>query len=447
MNGTNTAVPAWEQYLFDPTAPSARIDPARWNTEFVRRISLYQGALLDKKESGRLIFPVDERVSLLEKIDALGYTFVQTDIDALIHRRSDAPMFFSHSLKEIPYLILQAYLENHIDEHDASYALLRWSCESQVEEDISLNPTSSESFRYREYQLLTNNTTDISTLYLFSRHLTDMFGASSFASLIEKIKHNLQPEPYKTRFFVLHRLEDPLLTAVRDSLNECNQGPFILKDSTGIFQQIVIPPDFLNFIYFCKYGQQTIYPLPALGYSSKEKLSDFSQRVVSIPFPRNAIHYPKYIHLFEATPLSAYSHDVNYHCLVESANPDREFWTKLALTPEFSFGMKESLLDRNLPFYTYKQCPLFCFSESFEFSDRFWLSYASSVSLLDYKEEAVDALRKSFSSLWNSSMKDLYSKESLKSCLEKLQRSLDTHGYHGDLFSFHKQLDILLSVV
>lgn len=416
------SIPLWEQYLSNPSNPSARIDPDRWNTEFVRRI------------------PVHQRIDLIEKIDALDYVFTDADLDALTHRHSNAPVFSSSS-DDIPYLILQAYLENKIDSHSASHALLRWACENQVLLDRFFHANvPNEMFRYAEYPLIEDGQVQLDGLKILELHLKNLFPEGRILELSETLQKMHQETPYKTRFFAISRKKDPLLESIHTVMEAWIQGPFVLKLMDGaFFSQLILPPDLLHSIYSFQYGPQAIVPTPVLGYFSKEKLSDYHQRVVSIPFPRNAVFYPPRIHEHQALPLSAYLHDANYHCLIESANPDRGFWTKLALSQGLSEEFRRHLLDRELLIYAVHS---FAEDQTLEPSDRFWLVCGVCAR---FAKDNLKTLSENFISLWNSSLQDRYPIESLERCITKLENTIEKDRL--DIIVIRKKLTGLLPLI
>lgn len=124
----------------------------------------------------------------------------------------------------------------------------------------------------------------------------------------------------------------------------------------NILTVLVLPPALWRKMLAVRFQEQAIVLKPVLGYRSIEKLSNFNERVIGVPSPFLPVQSP--IHESIAVDgIAFYNHDLLYHAYVESANPHREFWTKLALTIRDNPTIQDNklifqtLVDRNFPLY------------------------------------------------------------------------------------------------
>jgi len=166
--------------------------------------------------------------------------------------------------------------------------------------------------------------------------------------------------------------------------------PCVWKSKTC--EYMIIPSPALWAVFLkSQFGDQAIHPVVGLGYSHREKLSDWTQRVVGIT--GRFAPGPQRVHKAASNPPMLYLHDL-YHHFVDSTNPHRKFWVLLARyirdikLPEEAdcntVGWKEHLrqafLDRDMQPYAYTEC--------FSVEQAFWMSLARCLTYEKLSDES-----------------------------------------------------------
>jgi len=126
--------------------------------------------------------------------------------------------------------------------------------------------------------------------------------------------------------------------------------PFVNMKGPEYLDVLMIPPNLFQQFLNLKFGSQAIECSPVIGYRDIEKLSDPTKRVVSI-CGRSIAPCHK-VHSYDGTkyPASMLFHDY-YHCLIESSNPHRPIYAKIAMLPGITQKLKNLFLDRELVDY------------------------------------------------------------------------------------------------
>lgn len=220
------------------------------------------------------------------------------------------------------YSAFDAYLENRLDQETmCTLFLYDACCKTREKEGTPLKSLQAHQL-YDEHGRINKG-----VLHVLKEATKEYLSPEQFLQLIETFK---SWPAHRTQFFAITRFDDPLLRDIAHP-NELNWGLFVrrlgLCDGVERVQQMVVPPHLMYAIHKAKWGDNAMLPDPALGFSWKEKLSDTSKRVVSIP---SFFLLPERVHEMRADPLSIYHHDLVYHLAIESANPHRKIWADFA---------------------------------------------------------------------------------------------------------------------
>lgn len=239
------------------------------------------------------------------------------------------------SRETISAAILKAHLEGQIDEMEAARHFLHLRC-------LTSNKTTQvHSIHINEgWDLLTKALPNWDTVAL------------------QKLQNSLQLEDLEEGEFFSFSTTKSLL--VKDGvLDVGSYATGFLPFSVGFIDEgeqihnLIIPPKLWQKLLDGEFGKQAIRVKPILGYSVKEKFSDYSERVVSIPCDFITSLPEKVHNIVDGKDNCAmYQHDALYHAYIESANPHRAIWTEIALaTKQIHKELGISLLDRNCPQY------------------------------------------------------------------------------------------------
>lgn len=303
-----------------------------------------------RKDFLRRIKPI-ERVRIAEKLKALPKASVE-DINALKKGVWSSSIF---RRKDWPYIALQAYVDEHLNEMEISKLYLYKRCQEVGKGCATHAATTSDG-----------RSDKLGMEFLFAA-LGDTFTEEDKGKVVSRI-HAL---PYEhTQYFsyevsllspqALEKLKKREVHRVIDMANTAYHmmkvSLLILPNATQTAARVcIIPPLLWHEILQAKFASNAMQPIPVLGYSEKEKFSDSSRRVVGIPC--SFVGTPSIIHheIDVAKDAGLYLHDAGYHLFIESANPHRKAWIELALFLRNTGkqALAVSLLDRDCPLYAY----------------------------------------------------------------------------------------------
>lgn len=278
------------------------------------------------------------------------------------------------------YTAFHAYLEDRLDKDQMCKLFLYWECCEQAKKDGA--PLAPPSFchdrlscfqkkeqRLKSYQLYSQGKIDRHALAVLKK-ATKSYLDEDQISLVLKAFQDLPEEA--GQFFCIQREPDLLFDLLTAS---AQRGLFLFSYFTGNKKvQLVAPPQFTQIIHQVKYPKSAILAEPVLGYSTKEKLSDFKKRVIFIPSIFSA---PTHIHEAPTVPLSITYHDGAYHHAIESANPHRKLWVELALF------FKENQLAQVVPHTLDRDLFDYHYLEDLKDSEKFWIALAAHVFSLE----------------------------------------------------------------
>lgn len=193
----------------------------------------------------------------------------------------------------------------------------------------------------------------IATLLLYySSHTNDSF----------KI-HDKLDDDYKNK--IIYYLEKIGMFPKDDKINDIMEKIRLLpREDTLLFsldflfspkhetQNLVFfSPKMLNFINKELFGEDVMLINPVLGFSLTDDFTHLKKRDALIPY--RFVTHPTYIHEndIQKIPLFAYIHD-SIHLHLESLNPDRSMWLKLAAELEELPITRNQILDRIFSSYT-----------------------------------------------------------------------------------------------
>lgn len=248
--------------------------------------------------------PPDEWVSLARRIAGCREP-TASEIDAFKHGCWEHAAFQE---QEWPSLALKAFIDNQIDIKRISTLLLFDAC-------YRFQPESLKT-----YQLHCEGGVDPQAEAVFSEMISATFPRMTLSdkSLLDSALRNLSPQD--TQFFSyndLHEKED----SFKDQYN-----PFTINQG---LVYIVLPPVLLSVLFKTQYKENAIVPSPVLGMSLRDDFTHKTTRDVFIPC--RYVTSPTAIHGLDINmdTTACYLHDCS-HCLIESSNPDRSSWLKLA---------------------------------------------------------------------------------------------------------------------
>lgn len=337
--------------------------------------------------------------------------------------------FWKHSVFQNPNWILiafQAYLEERLDMETMCRLFLYYAC---LKEDLRTFQLLDEGGNCdpEAWEALRRATRD----YLNDEQLTHLHQALAM----------LPPE--ETQFFSVHRQMDGLLKAIVGVGLQWPQftlgimgEPKLDQTREWCVEQMIAPPALIYQIHRARFGENAIRPLPSLGFSHQENLSDPFARVVSIP---SFFSLPDNLHKHKAAALTVYHHDVAYHHAVESGNSHRLFWIKFAfylqkesLKPasKISQEIVEHTWDRDLGSYLRNRNE----SESINF----WLALASYCCNLSRRQLYSDAILDCFLACYRENP-ELVRKYGLS--VESLKRSWTLSNLRGGNYQILKMIE------
>jgi len=314
----SAAVRAISQTAVRPAAPlqrtvSVQSSLGKWDQQFLRRLSVVE------KEAATAAAVSISPDQMKEALAA-----IQFSTPSQMKERLKDPAY----KKQISASVLKAYLEGHLDEMEAAKYFLYLRC-----------LTSSQ-------ETCVHSINDEWSLRLLSRALPG-WSKAHLRDLLTKAEERV--------FFSFHTpfIEEPLTP-----IDPANYNVQFLSFSLGFvvegeqIRNFIFPPKLWQEILNVRFGSNAIRVQPILGYSEQEKFSDYSQRIVSIPADFATV--PTQVHniVDGKDNLAMYQHDAFYHVPIESANPHRAIWTKIALAvkqQEKKIGIV--FLDRNCPHY------------------------------------------------------------------------------------------------
>jgi hypothetical protein len=232
------------------------------------------------------------------------------------------------SKSDISAAILKSYFEQRIDEYQASKLFLILRCKDMGK------------FKVRSIQ--NNRDWD-----LFIRAFKG-FDTTRLQRMAQEIEF-LAAEESEFFTFVSKYSKDEFDDNIANfAINHLSFSFGFLKHKNKILN-LVLPPKFLQRVLQAEFGENAIQVVPVLGFSPVEKFSDYSKRIVGIPFDHTETEPQKIHNLFSThNNCAMYLHDSLYHAIVESANPHRAIWTEIALkVKEKDREQGISLLDRD----------------------------------------------------------------------------------------------------
>lgn len=292
--------------------------------------------------------PDDEWNACLETMQSEANLATPEDIEDLRQGR------WKNLIFEDPYWIYSAfhgYLENRLDKDTMCKLFLYNACLEQAKKD---SPNADPHDRVGCFQLFNERGEVDEDGKKKLREATETYlDEAQFEQLCQNLQTRLFSQenglrPDQTQFFSVRREKDPALIQIAGS-DKMRWRLCIMQKEEQVWQA-VMPPELMYEIHRARFGKDAIYPEPIMGYADKEKFSNISTRIASIPFFR----LPKELHGQEAEPLTFYHHDVVYHHAIESGNMHRAIFRDFALflkkIPNVS-SMVPVVLDRELANY------------------------------------------------------------------------------------------------
>lgn len=171
----------------------------------------------------------------------------------------------------------------------------------------------------------------------------------------------------ETQFFCVRRPISFFMAALSVRLNHRLFQAGCEDDDA--LMQLVIPPALIEHIYQAKWIEQTMRPRPVFGLSVSTDFENPNQRDILIP--SSLWTQPRAADGFELDPLEFYHHDTSYHLWLESTNPHRELWVKIAkkLAKIGAEEKADTVRDREFNYDSGNQTSELCFAAYFEEQD------------------------------------------------------------------------------
>jgi hypothetical protein len=308
------------------------------------------------------------------------------------------------------YRAFYGYLQGTWNVDVMSKLFLYDACQRQVKKNQNCKKRR-KPYLLKSYQLINSQgEVDQSSLELLSAATAEYLNPQELASLIERLS---QIAPEQTQFFAVERLQDDLFDSIArkppigrlhwtfltaQTKNRGNSWRSAAAPSQRYsLWQVVASPEFIYAIHQAKFKKNAIRPIPILGYSPIEILSNPDARIVCIP---SIVSVPEKAHLRSCEPLGMYHHDIAYHHALESANMHRPVWIAFAkfLREKGKELMAVITLDRDLLPYVRLRKE--------EIAETFWISLEHQFLLFlvaykreepnGYPPERVKAFAKSF---------------------------------------------------
>ena len=278
--------------------------------------------------------PEEAWSAILRKIDELNISLSTEILESLSLGKWDHPIF---DTADWIYIAFHAYLEGKWDIDTMCKLFLYDACQKQAQKDQKIA---------RTYQLI-NGQGKINrrALALLTR------ATDGYLSAEELVQTFSQMAPEKSQFFALEDPQDALFDFITNpNTPGAPHWTLLTVRIRRVLWQIVASPDFIYALHRAKFGENAIRPIPILGYSQTEKLSDPEARVVAIP---SMVALPEQVHNLSCNPLGMYHHDIVYHHALESANIHRPVWIQFAhfLKEKGQEWMFPIALDRELISY------------------------------------------------------------------------------------------------
>lgn len=305
--------------------------PGLFQSEFLRRIKLA------------------EKEKIAEEVKKLAP--LQPDIIEALHEINTAHPIFKNP--QLSLVTLQAYLEGELSDSQAA-AIFLWESCCEIDKMTTLHSMRPEDVE--------------ASCQLFDHHFhwvdltIDPDFWRRFAQFLDDEGFPMNERSFfcvKTRIRNPMENEDMHMTLAMLSSKLPIHGAYLDPHSSNVHTPIstlVVPPRLYQAMLNFKFGPQAMQLLPALGYFTKERLSDPHKRVTTIPC--SLVTLPRKIHgsICVSRGPGFYLHDAKYHLLVESSNSHRAIWIALAVDVMHRDRMKQiRWLDRDMPDYLF--CP------------------------------------------------------------------------------------------